>query len=122
MIVFQGPIYLSSLGSSRPGKKRKKKAERMDVKREGNQEGNGADNREDKAKKKSRTKKKARRFASRIISNTEYVDLTLLDSDTEMETSNRHRFNLEELLEALEEDNWFPASGEIDPNFQKEIV
>ncbi|KAF3010546.1 hypothetical protein E8E15_001490 [Penicillium rubens] len=131
--LYQGPISLSSLGSSRPAKKRKKKAEEMEVKREENQDenrdekedrggkrDNGEGRREDKAKKKSRSKKKARKVARQIISNTEDVDLTLLDSDTE--TSNRHRFDLEELLEALEDDNWFPASGEIDPNIQKEIV
>ncbi|KAJ5959083.1 uncharacterized protein N7479_006233 [Penicillium vulpinum] len=124
--IFQHPV--SSLGSSRPEKKRKKKAEKIEVKREANQEDNQAerkdrgDNGEEKAKKKSRNKKKARKVPRQIITNTEDVDLTLLDSDTEMETSTRHRFDLEELLEVLEEDNWFPASGEIDPNIQKEIV
>ncbi|KAJ5189775.1 hypothetical protein N7491_008181 [Penicillium cf. griseofulvum] len=130
--IFSGPVFLSSLGSSRPGKKRKKNAEKIEVKGEEKQEENHGENRgkkddrgengEGKARKKSRTKKKARKGSYRIISNTENVDLTLLDSDTEMETSNRHRFDLEELLEVLEEDNWFPASGEIDPNIQKEIA
>ncbi|KAK4870376.1 hypothetical protein LT330_005430 [Penicillium expansum] len=128
--IFQGPV--SSLGSSRPGKKRKKKAEKIEVKREENQEENrdeqedrgenGEGNKEVKAKKISRTKRKARKLSRRIISNTEDVDLTLLDSDTEMGMLNRQRFDLEELLEVLEEDNWFPASGEIDPNIQDEIV
>ncbi|KGO71138.1 hypothetical protein PITC_080540 [Penicillium italicum] len=128
--IFPGPI--SSIGSSKPGKKRKKKAEKVEVKREGILEENrdeqedrvenGEGNKEEKAKKKSRAKKKARKLSRRIISNTEDVDLTLLDSDTEMGMSSRQWFNLEELLEVLEEDNWFPASGEIDPNIQKEIV
>ncbi|KAJ5836126.1 hypothetical protein N7447_002152 [Penicillium robsamsonii] len=130
----KGPVYLpvslSSLGSSRPGKKRKKKFEKTEMKREENQ-GNHEENRnkkdgrgedgEGKAKKKSRRMKKKARKVS-IISNTEDVDLTLIDSDTEMERSNRHRFDLEELLEVLEEDNWFPASGDINPNIQKEIA
>ncbi|KAJ5417727.1 uncharacterized protein N7487_001277 [Penicillium crustosum] len=133
--IFQGSVSLSSLGSSPAGKKRKKKAEKMEVKKvkmEGDKEengdekedcgGNGEDNKEGKAKKKSRMKKKARRLSRRIITNTENVDLTLLDSDTEMGTPHRQRFDLGELLERLEEDNWFPASGEIDPNIQKEIV
>lgn len=107
-LIFQGPISFSSLGSSRPGKKRKQKAGKTEVKPE--------------KKKRSRAEKKARKVARRIINNTENVDLTLLDSETEMETSNRRRFDLEELLEVLEEDNWFPASGEIDPNIQQEIV
>lgn len=136
--IFQGSVSLSSLGSP-AGKKRKKKAEKMEVKKvkreEGqeknrdekedrgeNGEGHREDNREEKAKKKSRMKKKARRLSRRIISNTENVDLTLLDSDAEMGTPHRQRFDLGELLELLEEDNWFPASGEIDPNIQKEIV
>ncbi|KAJ5164682.1 uncharacterized protein N7500_006512 [Penicillium coprophilum] len=110
--ISNRPVFLSSLGSSRPGKKRKKKLRKSKRDDLGENEG--------KAKKKSRTKKKARRVP--IISNTEDVDLTLLDSDPEIETSNRHRFDLEELLEVLEEDNWFPASGEVDPNIQKEIV
>ncbi|EKV13036.1 WD repeat protein [Penicillium digitatum] len=121
--IFQGPI--ASLGSSRPEKKRKKKAEKVEVKKEDNQENCGENrgaNKKEIAKKKSRTKKKVRRLSRRIISNTEDVDLTLLDSDTEMGMSNRQRFDFEELLEVLEEDNWFPASGEIDPNIQKEIV
>ncbi|KAJ5512993.1 hypothetical protein N7463_002545 [Penicillium fimorum] len=124
-----GPVFLASLGSSRPGKKRKKKSGKTEVKREENQENheenrdekdNRGENGEGKAKKKSRMKKKARKVS--IINNTEDVDLTLIDSDTEMEMSNRHRFDLEELLEVLEEDNWFPASGDIDPNIQKEIA
>jgi WD40 repeat protein len=128
--ILSGPVFLPSLGSSRPGKKRKKRAEKVEVKREEKQEENHEENRdkkddrgengEGKVRKKSRIKKKARK-GSRIISNTEDVDLTLLDSDTE-ETSNRRRFDLEKLLEVLEEDNWFPASGEIDPNIQKEIA
>lgn len=134
-IKRQGSVSLSSLGSSPAGTKRKKKAEKTEVKkvkREEDQEENGdmkedcgengEDNREEKSKKKSRIKKKARRLSRRIISNTENVDLTLLDSDTEMGTSHRQRFDLGELLERLEEDNWFPASGEIDPNIQTEIV
>ncbi|CAI7620660.1 unnamed protein product [Penicillium glandicola] len=131
MFISQGITSLSSFSPSRPGKKRKKKAEKIEVKREENHEENGGEkeggeNAEDKSeekvkKKKSRRKNKARKIRQ-IISNTEDVDLTLIDSDTEMETSRRHLFDLEELLEVLEEDNWFPASGEIDPNIQQEIV
>ncbi|KAJ5515326.1 hypothetical protein N7527_006886 [Penicillium freii] len=130
--IFQNPVSLSSLGSSPTGKKRKKKAEKTKqkmgvkkVKREEDQEENGDEKEgcgeKGEVKKKSRMKKKTRRLSRRIISNTENVDLTLLDSDTEM-GSHRQRFDLGELLELLEEDNWFPASGEIDPNIQKEVV
>ncbi|KAJ5383337.1 hypothetical protein N7517_001248 [Penicillium concentricum] len=90
--ISKGTVFLSSLGSSRPGKKRKKRVEKIEVKGEENQE-----NHEENRDKKD-------------------------DRDTEMERSNRHRFALEELLEVLEDDNWFPASGEIDPNIQKESV
>jgi hypothetical protein len=67
-------------------------------------------------KKKRRHKKRRLLKMMPIISNTESIDLTM-DSDSEQ----RH-FQLEQLREALEDDNWFPPSGQIDPNFTTETV
>jgi WD40 repeat protein len=70
------------------------------------------------AERKERRRKKRRlRRMQPIINNTESIDLTV-DSESE----SPHRFDLEQLLEALEEDHWFPPSGQIDPNFTEEIV
>ncbi|KAJ5482410.1 hypothetical protein N7475_001222 [Penicillium sp. IBT 31633x] len=110
MFLFQHSAHLPS-ESRRLEKKRKRRK----------REEKGEDNGEDKARKKIR-KKKIRQPPRPIISNTEDVDLTLLESDLETDMSDRHRFDLDELLEVLEEDNWFPGSGEIDPNFQRVIV
>ncbi|KAJ5794426.1 hypothetical protein N7457_001025 [Penicillium paradoxum] len=118
-VPLRGPTPLSSFDYYRLEKerRRRKKAERREVKKEAKREDNG----QDKVRTKTR-KKKVRKTPRPIISNTENVDLTLLDSDTETELRSRYRFDLDELLEVLEEDNWFPASGEINPNFQDEIV
>ena len=64
-----------------------------------------------------RRKKKQLLKMQHIIRNTESIDLTL-DSDTD--TSGR--YNVEHLLEALEEDHWFPESGSIDPNITAETL
>jgi hypothetical protein len=101
-------------------KRRRRKAERREARKESNQENRG-ENGEEETRRKIR-RKKFRKIRP-VISNTETVDLTLLDSDIETEKKpSRPRFDLNELLEVLEDDNWFPGSGEIDPNFQSEIV
>lgn len=64
-------------------------------------------------------RRKKRRLArmQHIITHTGSIDLTL-DSDSETPC----QFQMEELLEALEEDHWFPESGSIDPNITVETV
>jgi WD40 repeat protein len=70
-------------------------------------------------RKEQRRKKRRLSKMKPIINNTESIDLTM---DSESESLCPYHFDLEQLLEALEEDYWFPDSGNIDPNFTEEIV
>lgn len=72
---------------------------------------------EDASRGKVRRKEKRLRKTLPIIWNLEGVDLTI---DSDSESSNC--FDLEQLFESLEEDNWFPDSGNIDPNIVAESV
>ncbi|KAJ5562283.1 hypothetical protein N7461_001044 [Penicillium sp. DV-2018c] len=118
-VSFRGTT-LTPMEAFRLERRRKRKAERREASKGSNQENRGV-NGEEHTRRKIK-KKNVRRISYPIISNTEYVDLTL-DSDSETEKKpSLPRFDLNELLEELEDDNWFPGSGEIDPNFQKEIV
>lgn len=72
---------------------------------------------EDESQRKVRRRKKRLRKTMPIIWNLEDVDLTI---DSDLESSDR--FDLEQLLKSLEEDNWFPDSGNLDPNIVVESV